>query len=129
MKLSKEEIVTLEVLRLKGETNQAIADRLGITEGAVRYHLRRQAEQATDGRRKLSLIEQQQLVDAVDHWWKIQQETLPPNRPPSVHALWSFLVDEYHYDGSYKSVHKFVRARFPTPVKRPFRRVEMPPTA
>ena len=44
VKLSREEVVTLQVLRLKGETNQAIADRLGITEGAVRYHLKRQAE-------------------------------------------------------------------------------------
>lgn len=53
VKLSREEIVNLQVLRLKGETNQAIAARLGITEGAVRYHLKRQAEQAADGRAKL----------------------------------------------------------------------------
>ena len=33
MKLNKEEVVTIEVLRLKGETNQAIVARLGITEG------------------------------------------------------------------------------------------------
>jgi len=58
VKLTKEEVVTIEVLRLKGETNQAIATRLGITEGAVRYHLRRRAQQARDGCRKRSLIAQ-----------------------------------------------------------------------
>ena len=36
VKLTKDEIVTMEVLRLKGENNAAIAKRLGITEGAVR---------------------------------------------------------------------------------------------
>ena len=41
MKLLKDEIVTIEILRLKGESNQAIAARLGISEGTVRYHLRR----------------------------------------------------------------------------------------
>lgn len=129
MKLSREEIVTLQVLRLQGETNQAIADRLGITEGAVRYHLRRVAEQASDGRGKLSLIEQLQLVDVVDHWWQNQLAVLPSNRPPSVQQLWSYLVDEYDYRGSYKSVRKFARSRFPAPVQRPFRRIETPPAA
>lgn len=46
VKLTKEDIVTLKVLRLKGETNAAIAARLGITESTARYHLRRQAQQA-----------------------------------------------------------------------------------
>lgn len=129
MKLSKEEIVTLQVFRLKGETNQAIADRLGITEGAVRYHLKREAQQAVDGRRKLSLIEQLQLVEVVDHWWQDQVTSLPNGRSPSVHQLWSYLVDEYSYSGSYKSVRKFARDRFPTPVTRPLRRIETPPAA
>ena len=121
--------MTLKILRLKGETNQAIAKRLDVTEGAVRYHLRRQAENAADGREKLSLVEQLQLVEVVDFWWADQVASLAANRPPSVKALWSYLVDEYDYDGSYKSVRKFVRQRFPKPVKRPFRRIETPPAA
>ena len=36
MKLLKAEIVTMEILRRQGETNQAIGKGLGITEGAVR---------------------------------------------------------------------------------------------
>lgn len=129
MKLTKEEVVTIEVLRFKGETNQAIATRLGITEGAVRYHLRRQADQAGDGRKKLTLIEQLQLVEVVDHWHADQLASLPPGRPPNLHSLWSRLVDQYAYSGSYKSVRKFIRDRFPAPTKRPFRRIETPPAA
>jgi hypothetical protein len=38
-KLTPEEIVTLQVLKDKGQSHTQIAQRLGITEGAVRYHL------------------------------------------------------------------------------------------
>ena len=121
--------MTLIVLRQTGETNAAIAARLGITEGAVRYHLKRQAAQASDGRGKSPLIEQLQLTEVVDHWWNDQLASLGANRPPNVHQLWTYLVDQYSYDGSYKSVRKFVRQRFPAPAKRPFRRIETPPAA
>jgi DNA-binding CsgD family transcriptional regulator len=36
----------MDILRRQGETNQAIAKRLGITEGAVRYHLKRTDQNA-----------------------------------------------------------------------------------
>lgn len=129
MKLLKDEIVTIQILRLHGETNQNIALRLGISEGTVRYHLRRQAQQATDGRAKQTLIEQRQLVQVVDHWWNDQLQSLPKDRSPSIQQLWSYLVDQYAYSGSYKSVRTFVRDRFPAAAKRPFRRIETPPAA
>jgi transposase len=62
VKLLKEEIVTMDILRRQGESNQAIAKRLGITEGTVRYHLKRMDQNAKDGRSKCSLIEQLDLV-------------------------------------------------------------------
>lgn len=128
-KLSEDEVVTLQVLKEKGETNRAIARRLGVTEGAVRYHLRRRAAGARDGRRKVSLIDRLGLAGVVEHWWKTQQEALPAGRPPNVQALWAFLVEEYHYSGSYKSVRKFVRGKYPAPKQRPFRWIETPPGA
>ena len=39
--LGKDEIVTLQVLKQKGESNRDIAKRLNVSEGTVRYHLRR----------------------------------------------------------------------------------------
>jgi DNA-binding NarL/FixJ family response regulator len=84
VKLLKDEIVTIQILRFRGETNQAIALRLGISEGTVRYHLRRQAQQATDGRSKHSLTEQLQLIQVVDHWWNDQLQSLPQDRSPNI---------------------------------------------
>ncbi len=47
----------------------------------IRYHLKRLAQEVKDGRAKFSLIEQLELVETVDHWWKDQIELLP--KPPS----------------------------------------------
>ncbi len=98
MKLTKKEVVTIEVLRQTGETNQDIAARLGITEGAVRYHLKRQADKARDGRTKPSLIEERHLVEVVDQWYADQLASLPQGRPPNLHVLWSYLVDNEQRD-------------------------------
>ena len=128
-KLTREQIVTIEVLQERGQSQCQTARILGVSEGAVRYHLRRAREGAADGRRKPSRIEQLGLTDAVAHWWQGQVEILGPQRPPSVQLLQEFLRTEYAYNGSYKSVRKFVRARYGRPPIRPFRRVETPPGA
>lgn len=128
-KLGKDEIVTLQVLKKKGESNREIARRLEVTEGAIRYHLKRKAENATDGRKKASLVEQLGLQAVVDHWWATQLEILPENRSPNLKLLWQHLVEEHGYSGSYKSVRKYVRGKFPAPKLRPFRRIETPPGA
>jgi transposase len=128
-KLRKNEVVTLQVLKEKGETNRAIATRLGVSEGAVRYHLRRRQAQAVDGRKKLALLDQLGLEQVVEHWWRWQESMLPPGRPPNIQALWTHLVDEHGYAGSYKSVRKYVREKYAPPKRRPFRRIETPPGA
>ena len=85
-KLSKEHIVTIRVLNERGESKCSIARRLGVTEGAVRYHLWRQASGAVDGRRKTLQVEAIGLADATRQWWEAQLATLPNDRPPSVEA-------------------------------------------
>ncbi len=125
-KLTKEEIVTLQVLKNKGETNRAIAHRLSVTEGTIRYHLRRQANGVTDGRKKRCLIEKLGLEQVVDHWWQFQSDMLPKDRSPNIQQLWCLLVEEHRYSGSYKSVRKYVRSNFPAAKLRPFRRIETP---
>ena len=54
--LGKDEIVTLQVLKQKGVSNREIARTLNVSEGAVRYHVKRQVVKAVDGRRKSSRI-------------------------------------------------------------------------
>ncbi len=119
--------MALQVLKEKGESNRAIAKRLGVTEGSIRHHLGRQG--VRDGRAKPSLIDQLGLEQVVEHWWRSQVESLPCGRPPNVKSLWMFLIDDHHYPGSYKSVRKYAREQFAAPKKRPFRRVETPPGA
>ncbi|MEK6235868.1 MAG: helix-turn-helix domain-containing protein, partial [Planctomycetales bacterium] len=128
-KLRKEHIVTLQVLHEQGESNRKIAKRLKVTEGTIRYHVRRQTENAQDGRKKLCLIEKEGLQEVVRQWWDDQMEALPAGRSPNVQELWDHLVEDHKYDGSVKSVRKYVWTRFPKPKLRPFRRIETPPGA
>ncbi len=112
-KLLEEHIVTIRVLNERGESKCSIARTLGVTEGAVRYHLRRQASGAVDGRRKILQLEALGLADATEQWWEAQQAALPNDRPPNIESLHAWLQAEHGYDGSYKSVRKFVRRHFP----------------
>ena len=128
-KLTPEERVTLVVLKHKGQSNTRIAQTLGVSEAAVRYHLRRQG--TADGRhhkpRKADALSQ-----AIDHWVLVNHPAATggdPERPVNVQALYDWLRQEYRYDGSYKSVVRFVRAHYPRPRLRPYRRVETPPGA
>jgi len=118
--------VTLQVLKKKGESNRAIAGRLDVTEGAIRYHLRREAENASDGRKKKCLIERLGLEQVVEHFWTTQLDLLPKDRSPNIRLLWQLLVEEHLYSGSYKSVRKYVRSTFQEAKLRPFRRIETP---
>src|SRR4029077_13976177 len=118
-KLTTEQIVTIQVLHERGESQRESARILGVSEGAVRYHLRRAREGAADGRQKPARIEQLGLAEAVVHWWQAQVENLGQQRPPSVQLLHEFLRAEYGYNGSYKSVRKFVRARYGRAPTRP----------
>ncbi len=128
-KLSAEEIVTLHVLKSKGQSHTQIAHALGVSEGTVRYHLRRQGR--PDGRhgkpRKAA-----PLAEVIDHWVGSHQPAVrdgEPLRPVNIRALFDWLAQEHAYTGSYKSVLRFVRVRYPRPRLRPFRRVETPPGA
>jgi hypothetical protein len=73
-KLTREQIVTIEVLQRRGQSQSQRVRLLGVSEGAVRYHLRRARDRAADGRRKPSRIEQLGLAEAVAHWWQAQAE-------------------------------------------------------
>lgn len=135
-KLMPEEIVTLQVLKLKGQSNVQIAHTLGVSEGTVRYHVRR--ADTPDGRHNKPR-QADALADVIDHWLDQARDELAAKdkdvcdlgfpRPANVHALHDWLCQEHGYQGSYKSVLRFVRARYPRPRLRPYRRVETPPGA
>ena len=128
-KLTPEERVTLLILHDKGQSNVEIAQTLGVTEAAVRYHLRRQG--TPDGRQNKP-HKADALAPTIAHWVQTpnpQLDGVDPNRPVNVQSLFDWLRQEHAYDGLYKSVLRFVRTHYPQPRLRPYRRVETPPGA
>jgi transposase len=114
--------MTIKTLAAKGQSKRAIARQLELCEGTVRYHLRRMAAGAADGR-----AHQQHLAvplrDAIEHW--MGQHGGPSN----LAALHEWLIAEHDYAGSLRSVQRYVSATYPPPPRRARRRVETPPGA
>ncbi len=119
-KLNEEARMTLKELFRRGWTRCRIAKVLGVSEGAVRYHLKRQAEEAEDGRSR-----QRQLAEgwsvAIEAWMEGLGES-----PLNLARLHEWLVEEHEYPGSLRSVQRYVGRHFPPPRKRARRRVETP---
>ncbi len=125
VRLSEEEVVTIGVLADKGKNHCEIARTLGVSEGTVRYHLRRQAEGAQDGRRQKG-FQAEALAGIIGAWMQGHPDG---QRPPNVRQLYEHLVYECDYSSSYRSVLRYVRRHWPKPKLRTFRRVETPPGA
>jgi len=124
-RLSWEEIVTIQVLSEKKQNHCEIARTLGVTEGTVRYHLRRSSQEAEDGRKnqEFRAVGMSEVIAA----WHAERQG--DRRPVNVLELYEHLVAEYGYGGSYQSVRRFVRRHYPKPRIRTYRRVETPPGA
>jgi transposase len=123
-RLRAEEVVTIRVLTEKGESRSQIARTLGVSEGTVRYHLRRVGVE--DGRRRQAQ-RAAALSEAIGAW--MEAVARRGGRPANVRALYEHLVEAYAYVGSYNSVRRYVRAHYPRPRLRTYRRVETPPGA
>jgi transposase len=130
--LTPEAIVALRVLKEQGQSNRQIARTLQVSEAAVRYHLRRAGR--PDGR-KGKPRKADPFAGAIDDFLATTdgrpdgRPDADAARPGNVLALFEYLQHEHGYQGSYKSVLRFVRARYARPRLRPFRRVETPPGA
>lgn len=124
-RLSKEEIMGLKALaqRNKGKmSNCEIAKLFEVTEGTVRYHLKREKQKAVD-KRKDKPMKASPFSHIIDKWMENNKKNI---RPLSVRELYEYLIEEYGYKGSYKSVLRYVRKHYPPPPIRPRRRVELP---
>jgi len=123
--LGREEVVTIKVLAEKGQANTAIAETLGVSEGTVRYHLRRAVEGAVDGRGDKDLVASSHAA-VIEAWLEQPRRA---GRPANLKELFEHLVEEHGYAHTYKSVVRYVRAKYPAPARRTYRRVETPPGA
>lgn len=122
--LSREEVVTIRVLDEKGQNHCEVARTLGVTESTVRYHLRRAAAGARDGRREKG-FKAEAFSGVIGAWMEAQEE----ERPANVRELHEHLAWEWGYEGSYRSVLRYVRHHYPKPKLRTYRRVETVPGA
>lgn len=105
-------------------TNREVARLLEVTEGTVRYHRRRAASGAVDGR---SL--KPKLAAGFRSHIEAYLEARELDSPENVADLHAWLVAEHGYPGSLRSMERYVRASYPAPAVRARRRVETPPGA
>jgi predicted transcriptional regulator len=97
-KLDLEARMTIKALRERGSTALSIAGVLGVTEGAVRCHLRWQAAGARDRARQVQLASR--YDGAIVTWLEGRGTDAPVN----LVALHAWLVEEHGYPGSARSV-------------------------
>lgn len=121
-KLDKGARMTINTLSGK-LTNTELAEQLGVTEGAVRYHQRRHKTGAVDGRSK----QRQLAADFADQIAFYAE--LHKDEGISLVALYEWLVDNHDYPGSQRSVHRYWKRTYPQAKLWARRRVETPPGA
>jgi transposase len=107
-----------------GYSNSEIARKLGVTEGAVRYRLKRQASGEPDGR-----TSKPSNLDAFREWigaWIGDYEE--SRRRPTLRLLEQMLREHHGYGRSYDALRRYIRKHFPEFHKKGARcRLETPP--
>lgn len=122
-RLNLEARMTIQTLARQQVAQREIARLLGVTEGAVRYQIRRMEAGAVDGR-SAQPMRADSVSEAIAHW-REQNAGLALN----LAALHDWLITEHDYRGSLRSVQRYWRRAFPAPALRARRRVETPPGA
>src|SRR5512145_1104260 len=113
--------MTIKHLATRGQSGRAIARLLGVGESTVRYHLRRQAAGAVDGR---SLQKHLAATWSAAIQWYLEASGAGPVNLALLHE---WLVTEHAYTGSLRSLQRYYASHFPRPKHRARRRVETPP--
>jgi transposase len=107
-------------------SNCEIAAKLGVTEGAVRYRIKRCESGAVDGRKsKPSMLDRYR--DVIDCW---RRDYEGERRRPTLKTLCEWLRQRHGYQGSYDAFRRYIRKAIPEFYKKGARvRVETPPGA
>src|ERR671932_2663196 len=111
-RLEPEARMTIKALVARGTSHVAVARLLGVSEGAVRYHLARMAASAVDGR-GTKPFKAAALAGAIEQWREAQAEGAI-----NLAALHEWLATEHGYDGSLRSVQRFLARHYPAPAIR-----------
>ena len=100
-RLDGEARMTIKALSARGAARSEIARLLGVTEGAVRYQVRRIAWGMIDGRSRQKLVAEA-FAAAIAHWRSQQGES-----GVNLAALHEWLRCEHGYVGSLRSVQRY----------------------
>ncbi len=109
-------------LKKNGESVRSLGRLFKVDESSLRYRLKRLEDGATDGRQGQAEI-CSGFSGEIAHWMEAQEESA---RRLPIKDLYESLVTK-GYEGSYKSVVRYVRRRQAPPKIRPIRRVEVKP--
>jgi transposase len=128
VKLSKEQVMVANGMKERGTSVRGLAKQLGVSEGALRYRLKRRGEGEPDGRAR-----QATALDGYEHVVRAIQERLGDGRlsgegrPCQARQIYDVLVRDHGYRSSYQAVVRHLGRRYGTPKERALRRVETPP--
>lgn len=117
-RLEDEARAAMTVLLKQGHSQSALRRMLGVTEGTVRYHRRRQECGAVDGRARQESTMSAHAA-AIVHW-RDQQTDGRIN----LAALHDWLCREHGYTGSLNAVQRYWRRTVPARANRARRRVQ-----
>jgi transposase len=128
-RLGEEQVMVADGMVRKGTSIRQVSRQLGVSEGALRYRLRKRAAGATvDGRsRQASAVSGfEEAVQAILE--RLEDGRLSgEGRPAQARQVYEALSRDYSYTGSYRAVVRHLRQRFGVPRVRALRRVETPP--
>ncbi len=113
----------------RGTSVRQLARQLGVTEGALRYRLKKLEDGASiDGRARqpTALDDYAAAVQAIQEALEDGRLT-GERRPCQAQTIYELLVRDYEYTGSYQAVVRHLRRKHGAPKLRAFRRVETPP--
>lgn len=114
-------------MKQKERSNCEIARLTGLSEGTIRYRLKRMGKPDL---RKERPSELDRFNGLILDWTHSTDESSGLKRRPSFKLLFFHLRDSYQYRGSYDSVCHYVKRHFPDHwQKKPFVRIETPPGA
>ena len=115
----------ITLMKQKGSTNCDIARALGVSEGTVRYRLKRKGKPDLRKNRPSGL---DPYHDVILNWINLVDDGSDKRRRPPFKVLYTELRCDHGYKGSYDSVCHYMRRHFPDFWKRkPFTRIETPP--
>jgi len=122
-RLSPEAIHFIMMMKKVKYSNCEIARKLGVTEGTVRYRIKREESGSRDLRReKSSVLDGYSSV--IKDWISSYEDD---RRRPTLKLLADILKERYGYQGSYDALRRYVRKHFPSFYKKSSRmRVETP---